>query len=187
MTKEKLQAQLDILREAYSEMLKLPHLPDKEIIHQLADSIKEELKSAAAVDRSLPDHDYTHASLDILADTPTFPSIDSLTTVELKNALNALPGALTWIDKLKAHARNEILNGEEFGYKLRKSPVRRAFKKDIDLKFVAFRLGLPEDVMYETKEVSASKLCKDLSKEQIEVLADYIDEKYGEPALVKID
>jgi hypothetical protein len=183
MAKQELQAQLDILREVYQDINRLAHMPSTEVIHQLAESVKDELHQASTTE-SLS-HDYTAASIDILVDTPTFPSIDSLTSQELKNALDSLPELLNWINKLKAHAIAELMNNNEsFGYKLRKGANRASFKTN-DLSELANKANVPLDSMYEQKPISASKFLKGLSDEQRLLVADYIDTKYNEPSLIK--
>ncbi len=185
MTKQELQAQLDILREVYQDINRLAHLKSTEVIHQLAESVKDELQQSSTTE-SLA-HDYTAASIHVLDDTPTFPSIDSLTSQELKNALDALSELLKWIDKLKAHAVNEILNGNEsFGYKIRKGASRTTIKPGVNFDDIVNKSGLSVEDCYETKPVSASKLFKVMTEDQKMAVADYFDIKTNQPSLIKI-
>lgn len=113
------------------------------------------------------------------------PPVSALNLKQIKEVLDAADFLTGWIEKVKDHAKEMILQGETLpGYKLIRGYGHRKFKSEESIVADFARLG---EAMYEKSLKSPAKIEKLLTKEEKELFEDYTYRPESAPRLVPED
>lgn len=114
------------------------------------------------------------------------PAADVLTNEQITVLLPHLDGIISWAKQVQDYALKKALEGENFeGFKVVEGRSNRKFKDDEKVAELLLGEGFDENVIYEKKLATLSKIETLVGKKKFPLLlGDLVEKAPGKPALV---